>query len=628
MHRMRGFTFIFLIILLTSFAIIGVNSGEQPSMLSRSDSQYKTYTPSDYTPHRPIIITSNSDFVDQGWPGTGSLHNPYIIEGLSITSDEDCIRIWNTDVYFEIRNCLLTSDDETTWSGILLWRVSHGKIVNCFAELHTCGYNFWNCSDCNVSSSTARDNSEIGFRCSESTNCNMFDNIAIDNLYGFSISRSYSCTMINNILTNNGLQVGGDSLSQFMHDLSDNQVNGLPLGFFQSIADSEIDTTQYGQILLVNCSNVTVRNGTFTKIGLHLAYCVHCTLLNNSAIDCGFSLFRCPYSTLINNTAFHSRWHGFVLTCCDSSTVINNTASNSHWDGFYLDNSYNVTLMNNAVYNIHYYGFRLLGLSYCKIMHNTVSNTTDSGFYFYSCHYCNLTDNIARQSTNKGFNFYRCSYCRIHNNIYEGSESEISEVGFSLMYCNSCTLMQDAATNNYIGFYLVNSSFSILNDNLAANCHIGISLTQGSSSCKLTNNMIIENEYGVFIYDSCSSNLIYLNHFANNTESNGYDNGSLNNWDNGIYGNFWDDYYGVGNYSIAGSAGSVDNHPYVYGTVLPTISTTTTTTTTNSGDSNYRLIIIISGFSIGLVVVICPALFWTVRQKRLQISIFRIDFID
>lgn len=39
-----------------------------------------------HTTHRPIFISSNQDFIDQGWPGIGSEVDPHLIEGLIITS--------------------------------------------------------------------------------------------------------------------------------------------------------------------------------------------------------------------------------------------------------------------------------------------------------------------------------------------------------------------------------------------------------------------------------------------------------------------------------------------------------------------------------------------------------------
>jgi len=54
------------------------------------------------TPHDPIVIDEDSDFNNQGWPGSGTEESPYVIEGLDITSDGNCISISNTNVHFRI----------------------------------------------------------------------------------------------------------------------------------------------------------------------------------------------------------------------------------------------------------------------------------------------------------------------------------------------------------------------------------------------------------------------------------------------------------------------------------------------------------------------------------------------
>jgi hypothetical protein len=84
---------------------------------------------SHYSPHDPIVITSNQDFVNQGWAGNGSESNPYLIQDLSIASDETCISISTTDVHFKIDNCTFTHD---TWQGgskgVFLKTINNGVI--------------------------------------------------------------------------------------------------------------------------------------------------------------------------------------------------------------------------------------------------------------------------------------------------------------------------------------------------------------------------------------------------------------------------------------------------------------------------------------------------------------------
>ena len=45
------------------------------------------------TLHAPINISSNQDFILQGWPGNGTQANPYMIEALQIDGEENCINI-------------------------------------------------------------------------------------------------------------------------------------------------------------------------------------------------------------------------------------------------------------------------------------------------------------------------------------------------------------------------------------------------------------------------------------------------------------------------------------------------------------------------------------------------------
>ncbi|MBN2230092.1 MAG: right-handed parallel beta-helix repeat-containing protein [Candidatus Thorarchaeota archaeon] len=692
----RGFMCVMLILVITCFPIIGIYSDEQPVIPINGDTRHKTAVPSSYIPHESIIIRNNSDFASQGWPGSGVPNDPYIIEKLNVTSDRNCIDIRNTTVYFEIYDCLLTHAGDSRTEGILLVNVTHGKIINCSAELHLYAFHFWNCSDCTAMNNTARDNYG-GFYCYESSNCTMNNNTANDNSYGFDILASSSLTIRNNTLNNNGLKIGGNSFSYWAHSISGNEVNGLPLGYFQSESNLELDCAYYGQILLVNCSQVTAKNATYTNrsTAIQLAYCNHCSLINitTSVDDSGFSLIWCPYSILINNTS-----SGFRLSSCNSSIMINNTASRA---GVILYSSYNSTLVNNTVNN-GYAGFDIESSSYCNLHHNIASNNYE-GFHIYDSNYCNLTDNIAIESIYTGFYISKSSYFKIHNNILSSrginimgdsldcwlhdivnntidgkdlgyfrsmsnfmlDSSNFGQVilanctsvtimngvfdsptigvqltyctecnlinntvnntwdtswvnGFLLICCKSCTLMNNVVRDNMIGFGFFNSSSLILQDCVAAGCYEGIFLTPGSSSCIITNNVIIDNTIGLHIDRDCSSNLIYLNYFANNSMLNGVDDGFSNNWDNGTHGNFWNDWNCIGGYSIPGTAGSVDNHPCLYESSCPTSSTTPSigTTTTTTGESGFLPVIVTSSVLIGSAVIICLVVFLFIRTKK------------
>lgn len=67
-----------------------------------------------YTSHEAIRIVNNTDFIwqagNESWLGDGSEEYPYIIHGYNITDDTtDGIYIRDVSIYFEIRDCLITS---------------------------------------------------------------------------------------------------------------------------------------------------------------------------------------------------------------------------------------------------------------------------------------------------------------------------------------------------------------------------------------------------------------------------------------------------------------------------------------------------------------------------------------
>ena len=89
-----------------------------------------------YTEHEPIYINDDWDF--QEWNGSGTEADPYVITGLNITSTFDCIWIEDTDVYFQIDNCIVKGGGAVFpgGTGIVLNNVENGIIKNNFISNH------------------------------------------------------------------------------------------------------------------------------------------------------------------------------------------------------------------------------------------------------------------------------------------------------------------------------------------------------------------------------------------------------------------------------------------------------------------------------------------------------------
>ena len=515
---------IFVCALVTILIVVGSSSNN--FFVNPSESSIETQTgaqliiPSDsYTFHSPIDINSNADFSSQGWPGNGTLGNPYVIEGLIIRVDVPCISITGTTVHFEIRSCFITSVHPSDREGIFFDRVDNGTITNCIIDLHIRGVYLKDSFNCNITNNIASNNRYTGFRLDDSSNCTLINNTASDEYRGFSlsssencilsnntasnnyhsgisISSSIRCTLTNNTLVNNGFVISAGIVTHWFHDSWGNTVNNKPLGYFMNLTNTTIDCSQYSQIILVNCTNVIARNGTFSNvsIGMQLGFCTNCTLEHNTVSNNLNAGVRMQYSdtcTLRDNCAFNNDI-GFYLFISNNCTLLNNIASSNDY-GFLLEFSYNCILVHDIGYNNSFYGFHLRFLENCSLTNNTAFNNTRHGFYL---------ENV-----------------------------------------ENCILMNNTASNNYNGL------------------HFGF-----SAYCTILNNTVTSNKgYGISLDDQSEHNVLYLNRLGDNAISNAADEGRFNTWDDGVSsGNYWMDYNGEGTYLIPGDSGSVDNYPFVW----------------------------------------------------------------
>jgi parallel beta-helix repeat protein len=169
-----------------------------------------TVTTLSYTTHAPIVIKSNADFVTQAWPGNGTATNPYVIQGLSITSAEVCVNISSVTVYFEIRDCLISSPGVSSKDGISIITdvyASHASILRCIIQSHRNGLYVYG-AVCTVTNSTATLNSQNGFfvewNGDPTHHSFLTGNTATNNSgNGFFLGESWYASVTNNVAINN-----------------------------------------------------------------------------------------------------------------------------------------------------------------------------------------------------------------------------------------------------------------------------------------------------------------------------------------------------------------------------------------------------------------------------------------
>ncbi len=268
-----------------------------------------------YTTHSPIFIDTNNDFELQGYPGNGSLADPYLISGFNITTTGVCIRIQDTTAHFIIHDCILSGG--TANNGIELSYVDNGVIMNntIFQKYH--GIHTNHATDVTIFNNTILDNAFVGIYIYESSNFN---------------------TVANNTLTGNywpGVYVQS----------SDNNV----------VANNSITGQTQSGISVLACIdnliefNVITDNGGF---GVHLSGSWTTTLVNNtiSRNNVGVRLHSADFSIISNNTITDNT-QGFELSSSTENNTIYlnviayNNNNNAVDDG--EDNKWNSTTWGN-----------------------------------------------------------------------------------------------------------------------------------------------------------------------------------------------------------------------------------------------------------------------------------------
>ena len=165
-----------------------------------------------YSPHASIYIDGVSDIISQGWPGSGSNDDPYVISGLNISgpSSISLIEIRNLAASIKINDCILVGGK----IGIEFYEVgsysgSISTISNNIITKSTEHGILLSCNSTRINSNTITYNGKSGINISDfGVNINITCNNFISNSeYGVAITQniiqdneiSWNCFIANNL---------------------------------------------------------------------------------------------------------------------------------------------------------------------------------------------------------------------------------------------------------------------------------------------------------------------------------------------------------------------------------------------------------------------------------------------
>ena len=316
--------------------------------------------------HAPIHIDSDSDFSNQaaneGWKGSGTEDDPYIIENYEINMSSyaryygPCIYIGNTTVYFVVRNCNIYSTYFS--SGLTMYRVRNGTVDSITVSNGFYGV-YLAYSHSNIISNNNLSNNIEGIRLENSDGNIILNNSIYKDHEGINLLDSSNNRLYNNTMVGNSIFIKGDKLRHWNTQNIDisNTVNGKPVYYWKNRIGGTVPTGS-GEVILANCTHVVVEYQKLYNISVGL--------------EIGFS-----YRNIISNNEVNSnRFWGVYLYSSNNNFISNNILNRNTEYGIYLVHSYKNLISNNNLSKNYY----AINIYYSE--NNIVSNNS---FFHNGC---------------------------------------------------------------------------------------------------------------------------------------------------------------------------------------------------------------------------------------------------
>jgi len=495
-----------------------------------------TETNRGYEINEPIRIDNNIEFhnvaTSEGWNGSGTSGDPYIIENYEIDGNgtKDCFYIGNTTLYFILENNYFYNSSS---AGLLLNNVRNGHIKNNnFTDNHN-GIQLNN-SHYNTIHENKIANNDRGIFMDYSENNTIDDNYIKENVFGIWLRGENH----NNLVSNNTLADGSYGFEAGVWDMPGSKGNTL-------IGNTIMNYSSYGiEMTYQSSDNEILLNTIYNNtIGIKQHWVnnhIHNNTIENNTDD-GIQL-RGSDKNLIehNNIANNSRRGIWFWASNDNKIRKNNIMNNSegvysssdggnlasnnsvidnriykNTDGVvFWDDSSNSNIRNNHIVNNSDYNLWMRDGSKNNLIKNNEIKKGDTGVYIQQSNGCQIIGNKIEGSNTRGIHIFKTN-----NTIIE--ENEVCNVSGFLH--DKAILIRDLCTDNVINENLVHDNnygivfegqstgypqYNTISDNVINNNKNGIRsapdsyASVGSKFTTINDNEFAYNNRSIYLKDS------------------------------------------------------------------------------------------------------------------------------
>jgi parallel beta-helix repeat protein len=328
---------------------------------------------------------------------------------------------------------------------------------------------------------------ENGIALSDSENNSILNNVIMDGWSGIDVDRSFNneignnqfldneCgikfrvyskynTIFDNIFENNGIAVWDYSYPNIFNG---NSFNDKPLIYLENKHDKIFDGITAGQVVLINCVNITIQNLVITNstYGIELINSDNCLVINNTIESnkyTGILLIEDSDSnSIINNNVNLNLYCGisiygdYIEKSEDNDIIGNNVISNGVNGIYILESTFN-NISENIVINNGFYPYYTTVKAGIKLLiradYNKISkNIVQDNYYGISLWYCSdnqLLNNLIRNSSKYGVNIDESKRNTVDANNFIDNKKDVN----FLRYPNSKNYWRGNYWDNWIGF--------------------------------------------------------------------------------------------------------------------------------------------------------------------------------